>query len=488
MKFFELLEKRIESTGSFLCVGLDPHSKDVPEQTPEALVAFCKRLIEATKEIACCYKPNSAFFEAVEGGDQALKEVISLIPSEIPVLLDVKRGDISTTAQAYAQAAERTGATGVTLNAYMGSDAIKPFETENWGGCFILCKTSNPSSNEFQTLPIKTNDGKEMLLYEAFAKKAEEWGTGIVVGATDIEALRRARAAAPNVWILAPGVGAQGGDLEEALHAGLRQDGKGIIIPVSRGIARAEDPHAEAISLDQRIKASVEKVMAEKKLNEADSTSSLLEYQKDFIECAIKANVLKFGEFTLKSGRKSPYFFNAGAFFTGEHMFRVANSYADTIINSGIEFDVLFGPAYKGIPLAACVALCLHAKGKDIAYAYNRKEEKDHGEGGKIVGAPVEGKKVLIIDDVITAGTAVRESLTMLKNLNAEVIGLVIALNRQEKANDSTISAVAEVERDYGFKVYSIISLHTLCQYLEKLGRDDDLKKIHEYRELYGAN
>ena len=195
MKFFDMLNARIEKSHSLLCVGLDPHGVELAEHSPEGLKAFCSRLIEATKDIACCYKPNSAFFEAIPGGVEALAEVtfyyfyqlqiIKTIPEDIPVLLDVKRGDISTTAQAYAESAKRVGAHGVTLNAYMGYDAIKPFLEENWGGCFILCKTSNPSSNEFQVLRTRDTDGEERFLYEIFARKAAEWGTGVVVGATD---------------------------------------------------------------------------------------------------------------------------------------------------------------------------------------------------------------------------------------------------------------------------------------------------------------
>ena len=213
-----------------------------------------------------------------------------------------------------------------------------------------------------------------------------------------------------------------------------------------------------------------------------------LTYKEEFIKFMVEGGILRFGEFTLKSGRLSPYFINTGNYKTGSQISKLGEFYAECIMDNKIKGDAIFGPAYKGIPLAIATGIILNNKfGVDMNYCFDRKEVKDHGEGGKIVGAPVEGKRVLIIDDVITAGTAVRESLSILKNLNAEVIGLVIALNRQEKANNSEISAVAEVERDYGFKVHSIITLETLTKYLADLNRTEDLQKINEYRALYGA-
>ncbi|CBK24802.2 uncharacterized protein [Blastocystis hominis] len=485
MKFFDMLNARIEKSHSLLCVGLDPHGQELTEHTPEGLKAFCARLIEATKDVACCYKPNSAFFEAIPGGVEALAEIIKTIPEDIPVLLDVKRGDISTTAQAYAQAAKQVGAHGVTLNSYMGYDAIKPFLEEDWGGCFILCKTSNPSSNEFQILRTRDTDGEERFLYEIFARKAAEWGTGVVVGATDGTALRNVRALCPDIWILAPGVGAQGGDLDDVIRAAIRDDGKGIIVPISRGISRAEDPRATAIRYRDQINESIQRVLAERAAAPKPQLSST---QKQFIEAAIRASVLRFGEFKLKSGRMSPYFFNMGNFKSGQDMLDVAESYARTILERAPEFDVIFGPAYKGIPLAAAVAAALAAHGRNVEFAYNRKEAKDHGEGGCIVGSALKDKRVLVIDDVITAGTATRESVGIIEKEGGKVVGLVIALNRQEKGNDSDLSAVQQIEKDYNFPVVSIVDLNSLINYLNQSGElSSYLEAITKYREMYGA-
>lgn len=211
------------------------------------------------------------------------------------------------------------------------------------------------------------------------------------------------------------------------------------------------------------------------------------DYQRQFIELAMNSKVLRFGEFTLKSGRTSPYFFNAGLFNSGHALAQLGRCYAQAIIDSGIEYDVLFGPAYKGIPVAAATVMALSIEhGQDVPYAFNRKEAKAHGEGGNIVGAPLAGQRVLIIDDVITAGTAIREAVDMIKAENAEPAGVLIALDRQEKGQGE-LSAVQEVENDFGFKVSNIITMKNLIDYLsEDTSQADMLKLMKNYREQYG--
>ncbi len=210
-------------------------------------------------------------------------------------------------------------------------------------------------------------------------------------------------------------------------------------------------------------------------------------YQKEFIELAIARDVLRFGQFTLKSGRESPYFFNAGLFNTGSALAALGRFYARAIVDSGIEFDLLFGPAYKGIPLAAVTAAALAEEhGRDLPYCFNRKEAKDHGEGGSTVGAPLAGR-VLIIDDVITAGTAIGESMAIIEAAGAKAAGVVIALDRQERGKGA-LSAVQEVRERYGIPVVNIIGLSDLVGYLE--GRpdlSDALEQIRAYRAAYGA-
>lgn len=211
------------------------------------------------------------------------------------------------------------------------------------------------------------------------------------------------------------------------------------------------------------------------------------DYQQEFLSFAIDLGVLRFGEFTLKSGRVSPYFFNAGLFNTGGALARLGKFYAQAIIDSGIEFDVLFGPAYKGIPLAAATAVALYEHhGKDVPYAFNRKEAKAHGEGGTIVGSPLEGR-ILVIDDVITAGTAIRESVEIIESSGAELCGVVISLNRQERGKGA-LSAIQEVEQNYGIRVASIVALEDLVTFLESgAGQEEALAAIRAYREEYGV-
>ncbi len=212
------------------------------------------------------------------------------------------------------------------------------------------------------------------------------------------------------------------------------------------------------------------------------------QYQRDFIQLAIEHQALCFGEFTLKSGRTSPYFFNAGKFQTGAALAALGRFYADAIVTAGLDYDVVFGPAYKGIPLAATTAVAL-ADGhqQDKPYCFNRKEAKDHGEGGNLVGAPLQGK-ILIIDDVITAGTAVREVMDIIKGAGAEPAAVVIGLNRQEKGQGE-LSAIQEVEKDYGIPVVSIVNLDDIIAYLgEQEGQESMVAAISDYRQQYGVS
>ena len=209
-------------------------------------------------------------------------------------------------------------------------------------------------------------------------------------------------------------------------------------------------------------------------------------YQRDSIRFAIDRGVLRFGEFTLKSGRTSPYFFNAGLFNTGSALAQLGRFYAAAIVDSGISFDVLFGPAYKGIPLAATTAVALaEHHDRDLPWCFNRKEAKAHGEGGSLVGSPLEGD-ILIIDDVITAGTAIREVMQIIQAQGAKAAGVMIALNRQERGNGE-LSAIQEVERDFGIPVISIVSLNQVLQFLAE---DETLKQylpaVEAYRAQYG--
>ena len=211
-------------------------------------------------------------------------------------------------------------------------------------------------------------------------------------------------------------------------------------------------------------------------------------YQRDFIEFAIEQNVLRFGEFTLKSGRVSPYFFNAGLFSSGQALAKLGRFYAASLMEANVPFDVLFGPAYKGIPLATTTAVALYDHHDvDTPYVFNRKEAKAHGEGGSLVGAPLAGN-IMIIDDVITAGTAIREVMSIIQDANAVPAGVLIALDRQERGQGE-LSAIQEVERDFGMPVISIVSLHDIMTYLEEQDTpefSEHLGAVKAYRLQYG--
>lgn len=463
MSFFQQIATRSQSINSLLCIGLDPHLKELnlpesntEEERAEAAYQFCKRIIDATHPHAVAYKPNAAFFEALgtKLGCVTLRKVVDAIPDGIPVLLDVKRGDIGSTAAAYAEACYDDGhgikADGVTLSPLMGWDSVQPFvtgtsyiywllifvpkeiiampglcgyETRNgilssmiiiiylllliklgslwrqyfitkitetiiWHmplysiqyfikvltscgliifasnvssgkyadkGAFILCKTSNPGSNDLLALSLQQN---QTTLFEKIAALANEWSQkaesetpssttdsqnapprlGLVVGATDPQALAAARkAAGQNVWILAPGVGAQGGDLDAACKAGLNSEGSGMLIPVSRGVSRASDPGAEAQKLKEGINAARAAVLQsnEESCSKKQKTEqTIAPYQKEFLEFSLSEGVLKFGSFVLKSGRTSPYFFNAGLFSSGSALHKLGRSYAASIMAS----------------------------------------------------------------------------------------------------------------------------------------------------------
>lgn len=212
----------------------------------------------------------------------------------------------------------------------------------------------------------------------------------------------------------------------------------------------------------------------------------MYDYQRDFLEFALQTGVLRFGDFTLKSGRLSPYFFNTGLFDTGARLARLGEFYARAIGESGIAFDMLYGPAYKGIPLVAATAIALaRAHGRDVPWAFNRKEAKKHAEGGVIVGHALAGR-ILIVDDVISAGTSVRESVDIIRAAGATPAGVAIALDRQERGNEAR-SAIAEVRDQYGLDVTSIVRLDTLCEFLAERGEHEHLAAIERYRREYGA-
>lgn len=265
--FFSFLEKRVDDCSSLLCVGLDPHVSDLPSPTAASALTFSLNLVKQTARYAAAFKPNAAFFEVFGAeGWTALKQVIEAIREEsdrmgsrIPIILDAKRGDISSTAEAYAKSAfESLDVDCITLNPYLGKDSVEPFLGYKERGVFLLCKTSNAGSMDLQNLLVMPmGSDMPMPLYIYVAKLAQQWNeknnVGVVVGATHPQIMEMIRAAAPDLWFLAPGVGAQGGELEITLKAGLRADGSGVLLPISRAISRAENPGKAAAEIRDHI-------------------------------------------------------------------------------------------------------------------------------------------------------------------------------------------------------------------------------------------
>ncbi|CAK9033145.1 Orotidine 5'-phosphate decarboxylase (OMP decarboxylase) (OMPDCase) (OMPdecase) [Durusdinium trenchii] len=292
-----------EPKDSLLCVGLDPHKSELEEDSAEGAFRFCQRIIEETKDHAAAFKPNAAFFEVYgAAGWEALQRTLQLIPAEIPIVLDAKRGDIGSTSEAYASSAFQTlRCDSVTASPYLGGDGLQPFLKDASRGVWVLCKTSNPGSQDVQALELP--NGEPLYLHVAklccgtWAK--EHQNAGLVVGATDVEAMQKIRSALPDVWFLSPGIGAQGGDLPKALSAGLRSDGLGILLPISRGISRAESPKqmAETFRVEinsHRVDAPLELGRVETEVKHGGSTDS-----KDATAChAFEASstLLDFGK------------------------------------------------------------------------------------------------------------------------------------------------------------------------------------------------
>ncbi|RLD02766.1 MAG: orotate phosphoribosyltransferase [Chloroflexota bacterium] len=467
MTFFSRLESRIQAVNSLLCVGLDPHAQDLSELSGEGAKHFCLEIIEETADVAAAYKPNAAFFEALGAeGVAALGEVIAAIPDEIPVILDAKRGDIFSTAQAYAHAVFQTlGADAVTINPYLGRDAVEPFIADPEKGVFMLCKTSNPGAADLQDLEVMGDN--PVPLHVHVARLAQTWNTrdnlGLVVGATQPASLARVRAAAPDVWILAPGVGAQGGDLRAALQAGLRSDGLGMLIPVSRGISRADDPRQAALDLREAINAERGAVNA--RIATGNS-------QFQIADALLEAGCVKFGTFTLKSGVESPIYIDLRRLAGYPRLLAlVAGAYAEIL--RGLDFDHLAALPYAAMPIATAISL----RG-NWPMIYPRKESKAYGTKAQVEGVFKSGERAVIIDDLISTGGSKFEGIEKLVTNGLRVKDVVVLIDRSPDGG-AELSA-------RGYSLHAVLTLPELLNHYEQMEKISP-EKIAETREFLGV-
>jgi len=450
MSFEQKLLEAIRRNDSFLCVGLDPDPTRIPPRflgEPDPLFAFNKYVIDVTADLACAYKPNIAFYEA-QGvpGLEALKRTIEYIPPHIPVILDAKRGDIGSTAQAYARAVfEILGADAVTVNPYLGQDALKPFLAYREKGVFVLCHTSNPGARDFQTRLV---EGRP--LYQIVAERAARWGpnVGLVVGATYPEALRAIRGLAPRTWILVPGIGAQGGDVEAVLEAGLDERGQGLIINASRSIIYAPDPRAAALELRERINAA---------RRERPSTPRFAPPHHRLALALHDIGCVRFGDFLLASGKRSPIYIDLRLLASHPALLhQVALVYVDILRT--LRFDRIAAMPYAALPIGTAVALEM-----GVPLIYPRKEVKDYGTGKAVEGDYRRGERVVLLDDLVTTGESKLKAIRHLENEGLVVRDVVVLIDREQGGR--------EYLAEQGYRLHAAMGLRELLDVLVEHGR-----------------
>lgn len=481
MGFFHKLQKRIEQVDSLLCVGLDPNHKELLSSEPNALYDYCMRLITATADIVAAYKPNIAFFEAFgPQGLETLKKVIAEIPREIPMIIDAKRSDIASTADAYAHALFHVyWADAITLNPYLGYDSIEPFIKDENRGVFLLCKTSNPGSGDIQDIRIFEAENPEYhdqprRLYERIAGLALAWNQldnlGLVVGATQPEALENVRRIASSLWILAPGVGVQGGDLSIALRAGLREDGFGMIIPVSRAISRADDPRKEALRIRDDINRNRSILKSDRKKEEYPK-EILVGMPARIADDLLKVGCVKFGDFKLKSGLNSPIYIDL-RLLVGfpDLLIKVSEQYI--LLLKDIKFHRLAALPYAALPIATAISTQAN-----LPMIYARKERKSYGTGSTVEGPYQEGEVVVVIDDLVTTGESKFESIEQLEEVGLQVKDIVVLIDRQ--------SGASKILAEKGYRLHALFTLSTLLDYWEE-GGCVSTDKIDRVRDFLG--
>lgn len=430
MTFFDRLSLRARRIDSLLCVGLDPRVEPGSEGTAARLLDANRRVIDATADLALCYKPNIAFYEqhGPQGLD-ALARTIAAVPDDIPVILDAKRGDIGATAEAYAAACRALAVDAVTVSPYMGHDSVAPF-TASGLAVFVLCRTSNPGARDFQTLRM---DG--VPLASLVAERALAWDgeVGLVVAGNDAGALGMIRAAHPNAWLLAPGIGAQGGSMDEAVAAGLGRDGLGLLPVVARGISGADDPAAAARDFVERFRAARDRRVDPAPRRGAKPAAS------ELLDAILDTGCLRFGEFTLKSGKVSPFYVDLRRLQSSADALRTAALAYERLL-AGLRADRLAAVPVAALPLATAATLRT-----GVGLIYPRLPAKPHGTGNRIEGAWRPGERAVLVDDLITTGKSKLEAAAVLREEGLEVSDLVVLVERGGRAGGAAELAQAGI-------------------------------------------
>ncbi len=483
MEFFERIEKIVQEKRSCLCVGLDPRVDPKAASAAEAaaaIVAENRRIIEATAPYAAAFKPNLAFYEALgPAGIDALERTIALVPEGLPVILDAKRCDIDTTAEAYATALfGRLGGDAVTLSPYMGKDAASPFLAYEGKGLFMLCRTSNPGAGAFQDLALRgAGDSWAEPLYIKVARECASWSpsVGLVVAGNDPAALRAARAAAPRAWFLAPGVGAQGGSADEAFAAGARGDGMGILVVAVRSIARAPDPGAEARKLRDEMNAARDELLRSRRgasaagaAGGASARTSGAPAAEDrlkegFLRALISTGCFRLGDFVLKSGKKSPFYIDLRRLVSDPAaMSLAAEAYAS--VAAGCAYDRIAGIPAAGLPLATAASLRI---GKPMIWP--RMPVKEHGTGNRVEGDFAKGERALLLDDLITTGASKLEAADILRGEGILVEDLAVLIERGRQGRKDMDAA--------GIRLRAFAHVRELFAVCESLGMIDSARR-----------
>jgi uridine monophosphate synthetase len=448
--FFSFLNDVSRRNNSLLCIGLDP-PLDAPE---DDVLPTIRRIIDAAAGSACAVKPNSAFYEArgVRGLEMLQDSVRHAHARGLPVILDVKRGDIASTAEAYAKACfDLLEADAVTASPFLGRDSVESFTCRPDKGVFVLCHTSNPGAGDLQELDV---DGEP--LYMRIARRAADWGSkgnvGLVVGATYAHLLAGVREAAPGLWFLLPGVGAQGGDLEASLEAGLDRGGSKVLVNVSRAIWQAKDPGKAAQEMRDRINACRQPARGKT----AGSSPSI-----DRIALGLhELGAVRLGTFTLKSGQTSPLYIDLRLLVSSPKLMTEA-ARAVAGIFARLEFDRIAAIPYGGLPIGQAAAMF---SGKPLVYP--RREVKDYGTRKPIEGLFTEGETAVVLDDLITTGGSKLEAMEPLTQAGLKVRDVVVLVDREQGGR-------RELEAK-GLRLHSVMTVSELLDALVRHGRIDD--------------